>query len=93
MAKRPSNSSNNESIFTKLNTTWTTMIAGCTLLSIGFGAGFYISDVFKKIEVNEISQKHNEQLFNQKKEFDFKVDELTLKLKLLEFENGQYRKK
>ncbi len=93
MAKKSSNSTNRDSFFSKLNTTWAAIIAGCTLISMGFGAGYYISDVFKKIEINEINQIHNEQLYIQKKEFDTRVEELTHKINLLEFENGKLRKK
>ena len=77
---------------TKLNTTWTTIIAGCTLLSIGFGAGYYIADVIKKIEINEINQKHNENLYNQKKEFDRRTDELIHRVNILELQNGKLQK-
>jgi hypothetical protein len=93
MAKHTSNNTNKDNILTKLNTTWAAIIAGCTLLSLGFGAGFYVTDIFKKIEINEINQKHNEMLYNQKKEFDQKADELIHKVYLLEMENGRLRKK
>ena len=93
MTKKPSNSTNKDNFLSKLNTTWAAIIAGCTLLSMGFGAGYYVSDVFKKIEINEINQKRNEQLYNQKKEFDAKIEELTHKVNLLEIENGKLRKK
>jgi hypothetical protein len=81
-----------ENFLSKLNTTWAAIIAGCTLISIGFGAGYYISDVVKKIEINEINQMHNEQLYNQKKEFDAKCQELNQKVSVLEIENGKLRK-
>lgn len=93
MAKKPFNSSNSNNNLTKLNATWVAIIAGCTILSMGFGAGFYVSDVLKKIEINEINQKHNEQLYNQKKAFDYNIEELTHKVNLLEIENGKFRKK
>lgn len=92
MTKKISNSTHKDNFLSKLNTTWAAIIAGCTLISMGFGAGFYISDVFKKIEFNEINQKHNELLYNQKKEFDSRLEELTHKVNLLEFENGKLRK-
>jgi len=93
MTKKVSNSTNKDNFLSKLNTTWVAIIAGCTLISMGFGAGFYVSDVFKKIEINEINQKHNVQLYNQKKDFDEKAEELTHKVNLLEIENGKLRKK
>ncbi|MDX9694535.1 MAG: hypothetical protein RBT49_01985 [Bacteroidales bacterium] len=93
MTKKVSNSTNKNNFLSKLNTTWTAIIAGCTLISMGFAAGFYVSDVFKKIEINEINQKHNELLYNQKKDFDEKTEELTHKVNLLEIENGKLRKK
>lgn len=93
MIKKPSNSTNIDNFLSKLNTTWATIIAGWTLLSMGFGAGFYVSDIFKKIEINDINQKNNEQLYNQKIEFDGETEKLTHKVNLLEIENGKLRKK
>lgn len=93
MAKNPSRSANKDNFLSKLNTTWAAIIAGCTLISLGFGAGFYVSDVFKRIEINEINQKHNEQLYIQKRKFDDKTQELTHKVNLLEIENGKQNKK
>ena len=56
------------------------------------GCLHYISDVLIKIEINKIKQGQNEQLYNQKKEFDNKVEELIHKCNLLEIENGKLRK-
>jgi len=93
MTKKVSNIANKDNFLSKLNTTWAAIIAGCTLISMGFGAGFYVSDVFRKIEINEINQKHNEQLYNQMKNFDEKTEGLTHKVNLLEIENGKLREK
>lgn len=93
MAKRIIVDSPNEKLPSKLNTTWTAIIAGCTLLSMGFGAGFYISNVLSKIEINEIKQAHNQKLYDQKKDFDSKVEELVHEKHLLEIENGKLSRK
>ena len=45
MAEKPSNSSKKGNFQSKLNTTWTTIIAGCTLMSMGFGTGYYIVSI------------------------------------------------
>lgn len=93
MAKKPIVDSPKEKLPSKLNTTWAAIIAACTLLSMGFGAGFYISNVLSKIEINEIKQTHNQKLYDQKKDFDSKVEELVHEKHLLEIENGKLSRK
>lgn len=93
MAKRNTNNSTNESSLIKLNTTWAAIIAGCTIFGFGYGAASIVTNIFQRIEINEINQKHNEQLYTQKKDFDFKIEELTHEIHLLEMENGKFRKK
>lgn len=93
MVKKIDTNSTLEKLQSKLTTTWTAIIAGCTLLSMGFGAGFYISNVLNKIEINEIKQTQNEKLYDQKKDFDNKIEELVHEKHLLEIENGKLSKK
>lgn len=93
MNRKATNNSAKKELPDKLNTIWAAIIAGCTLLSMGFGTGFYISNILNKIEINEVNQKHNEQLYDQKKNFDNKVEELIHEKHLLEIENGRLRKK
>nr|WP_319511333.1 hypothetical protein [uncultured Draconibacterium sp.] len=92
MKSRSKNTDKKEGFLSKLSTTWNVIISGLTLLSMGFAAGYYISDVFKKIEINQINQQHNVQLYNLTKDFDKKSKELTHKINLLEIENGKLRK-
>lgn len=93
MAKNTTNNSPTKEVQSKFTTTWAAIIAGCTLLSMGFGSGFYISNVLSKIEINEINQRQNEQLYDLKKGFDCKIEELIHEKHLLEIENGKLRKK
>jgi len=93
MAKKITNYSTKENFISKLNTTWATIIAGCTIFGLGYGAASVVLNVFHKIEINEINQKQNEQLYSQKKDFDIKVEELIHEKHLLEIENGNLRKK
>jgi len=93
MAKKTQNSTLADKLLTKLNTVWVAIIAGCTIFGSGFGAGSYVSNIFKKIEITELNQKHNEQLYNQKIEHDKQFIELVQEKNLLEIENGKLRKK
>lgn len=93
MAKNISNNSPTKEVQSRFTTTWAAIIAGSTLLSMGFGSGFYISDVLCKIKINEINQSQNQQLYEQKKSFDYKIEELIHEKHLLEIENGKLRKK
>jgi hypothetical protein len=92
MVKRNTNNSTKESLLSKLNTTWTAIIAGCTIFGFGYGAASIVSNIFHRIETNEINLKHSEQLYTQKKDFDFKIEELTHENHLLEMENGELKK-
>lgn len=93
MAKKTTNDTTTDKLLSKLSNTWAAIIAGCTLLGTGFGAGIYTSDVLNKIQINEINQKQNEQLYNLKKDFDIKIEEILHEKRLLELENGRIGKK
>ncbi|MBL7935710.1 MAG: hypothetical protein JNM51_07865 [Bacteroidia bacterium] len=93
MAKRDTTDLTRESSLGKLNATWAAIIAGCSIFGFGYGAASIVSNIFHKIEINEINLKHFEQLYFQKKEFDLKIEELTHENQLLEIENGESRKK
>jgi hypothetical protein len=92
MAKRTTNKALSDKILSKLGTVWGAIIAGCTILGFGVGAGSYVTDVFSKIEINEINQKHNGQLYQQRIEFDKQMKELVHQKNMLEVENGKLKK-
>lgn len=93
MAKKTQNNTFADKLLSKINSVWGAIIAGCTIFGLGFGAGSYVSTIFKKIEITELNQKNNEKLYNQKCEYDKQVIELIQQKNLLEIENGKLRKK
>jgi len=93
MANKTTDNSKKEKLLSKLNATWAAIIAGITIFGFGYAGGTVISNIFHKIEINEINQSKNIQLFNQKKDFDSKVQELIHEKRLLEIENEKLRKK
>lgn len=93
MAKTNTTNSTKESLLSKLNTTWAAIIAGCSIFGFGYGAASIVSNILHRIEINEINLKHIEQLYSQKKDYDFKIEELTHENHLLEIKNGEFRKK
>jgi len=64
MDQKTKKDSHKDNILSKINATWAAIIAGCSLFSLGFGTGYYISNVLNKIEVNEVNQEYNEKLYN-----------------------------
>jgi len=93
MAKKTQNNSFTDKCISMLNTVWGALIAGITIFGFGFGTGSYVSNIFKKIEIAEVNQKHNEQLYNQKCEYDKQIVDLVQQKNLLEIENGKLNKK
>lgn len=92
MAKKNVNSLS-ESIKTKMNTTFAAVIVAFTIFGFGYGSGTVVSNILHKIEINEINQALNLQLYNQKIDFDRKINEIIQENNILEIENGKLRKK
>jgi hypothetical protein len=92
MPLKPTKITFSEKFLRKLNTTWGALITGLSLVAIGFGFGVWVNDTFHKIESNEINQKHNEQLYMQKIQYERIMQEITHQKYLLEIENGKLRK-
>ena len=71
-------------ILSKVNTIGGAFILVATILSSGVGVGSYVSNIFHQIEINNINQKHNEELVQQDKEFKETIDkykDIILELK------------
>lgn len=71
-------------ILSKVNTIGGAFILVATIFSSGVGVGSYVSNIFHQIEINNINQKHNEELVQQDKEFKETIDkykDIILELK------------
>ena len=63
-----------------------------TIFGAGFGTGKIVVDVFHKIELNELNQEYNNNLYERVKEFDELILELKNENHLLKIENEKLRK-
>ncbi len=61
-------------ILQKLNTIGGSLVVLCTIFSFGVGTGAYVANIFHKMELNEVSMKHNLELIEIASEFDEKKD-------------------
>ena len=71
-------------ILSKVNTIGGAFILVATIFSSGVGVGSYVSNIFHQIDINNINQKHNEELVQQDKEFKETIDkykDIILELK------------
>lgn len=79
-------------ILGRLNTTGGALVVLFTFAGLGAGFATYVCNVFYKIDINEINQKHNIELAKQMHEFeeklkekDIQLDELRQKKHILEY--------
>jgi hypothetical protein len=92
MAKDSKNKDDVKNWKERFNSTAGMWIAIFTLIGLGFGAGQVVADIFHKIEMNELNQKYNSDLYEKVKEFDALILELKNENQLLKVENERLKK-
>lgn len=76
----------------KLNITWTAIIAACTIFGFGFGTGIYYESILNRMDQNQLNQIHNNQIIEQQRTYEERIQELHHQNQLLEIENGKLKK-
>lgn len=75
-----------------VSSTWGAIASAIALIGSGFAVGCYYKDISHKIEINEINRKYQDELSNQKEEYDNLIIELRHTIQLLEIQNEKLKK-